>query len=461
MNLDTIREDLLSIADSGLKYASNKLPNAEIELYLSQSSMVIVDIQGGMVMARDSVYSGSAVRVYNNRKKAFACTSGVNLDNLKSTIDEAISISNSISFVDERFNSLFTPNGKKTSNEGIIDPDVLQLNSKVIGKEANKLVEDCKIDPKIVSISGTREVSSGAFAIVNTSGVSSASRYTINAGDVSVVAKEGNKQNSSFDFCITRNIKDFDLTNLGMNASKEALSLLNSKPLGKSEILPVVWEYLPASLYLMTALNAPISGKSVVEGDSYFADKIGDNVAINTLQIIDDGQLPEALSTNAIDKEGVPSQVTTIIDNGVLKSYITDTYYGHLLDTPSTGNAKRSGNPSYEALPGISSNTLSVKPSNTNSLDKIVEEIDYGIYLKGFLLGMGHTNPITGDMSAVSPSAYLVENGEIKYPLDAVNIAGNIYKSLKNISVIGSDVKLTPFGVKTPTLVVDGFTATG
>ena len=137
-----------------------------------------------------------------------------------------------------------------------------------------------------------------------------------------------------------------------MNASKEALSLLNSKPLGKSEILPVVWEYLPASLYLMTALNAPISGKSVVEGDSYFADKIGDNVAINTLQIIDDGQLPEALSTNAIDKEGVPSQVTTIIDNGVLKSYITDTYYGHLLDTPSTGNAKRSGNPSYEALPG-------------------------------------------------------------------------------------------------------------
>ena len=74
---------------------------------------------------------------------------------------------------------------------------------------------------------------------------------------------------------------------------------------------------------------------------------------------------------------------------------------------------------------------------------------------------MGHTNPITGDMSAVSPSAYLVENGEIKYPLDAVNIAGNIYKSLKNISVIGSDVKLTPFGVKTPTLVVDGFTATG
>ena len=148
MNLDTIREDLLSIADSGLKYASNKLPNAEIELYLSQSSMVIVDIQGGMVMARDSVYSGSAVRVYNNRKKAFACTSGVNLDNLKSTIDEAISISNSISFVDERFNSLFTPNGKKTSNEGIIDPDVLQLNSKVIGKEANKLVEDCKIDPE-------------------------------------------------------------------------------------------------------------------------------------------------------------------------------------------------------------------------------------------------------------------------------------------------------------------------
>ncbi len=461
MDLETIKDDLLSVADSGLKYAQNKLPDAEIELYLSQNNSIIVEIQGGMVIARDALYSGTAVRVYNKRKKSFACTSGTSLENIRSTIDEAISISDSISYIDERFKSLYTPNGKNPSIEGIIDPNIQQLTSKSVGEEANKLVQDSKIDPRIISIYGSRQVSYGAFAISSSSGTNSASRYTINVGEVTAVAKEGNKQNSAFDFCVTRNVNDFDLSTTGLTASKKALNLLNSKSLNKSDILPVVWDSISASLYLKTALDAPISGKNVVEGSSYFADKIGDLIAVKSLEVVDDGQLPEAMTTNAIDGEGAPSQKTTIIDKGMLKSYLTDSYYGHLLDMETTANSKRIANPAYEGLPDISSNTLSVKPSSTQSFEKIIQNIDYGVYLTGFLLGIGHTNPVTGDMSAVSPTAFLIEKGEIKYPLEAINIAGNIYKSLKNIQTIGSDVNLTPFGVKTPSLVVDGFTVTG
>lgn len=461
MNLDTIKDELLSVADSGINYAKNKLPDAEIELYLTQSSQINVDIQGGMVMARDSEYTGSAVRIYYNRKKSFACTSGISLDNLKHTIKEAIAISKSISFVDERFNSLYAPNGKKSSNEGIIDPEILTLNSKVVGDEANQLVQDSKIDNRIVSIAGSRMVSSGAYAVVNSSGVSSASRYTVNIAEIESIAKEGNKQKSSFDYCVTRNLKDYDQSKLGINASKQALALLDSKPLNKSEILPTVWDHVAGSLYLKTALDFSISGKSVVEGDSYFADKIGAEVAKDTLTIVDDGQLPDAISTNAIDGEGVPSQKTRIIEKGVLKSYVTDSYYGHLMDSPSTGNAKRIGNPTYEGLPDIATNTLSIESEKSSSFDEIIQEINYGVYVKGFLLGIMHTNPVTGDMSAVGPSAFLIENGEIKHALEPVNIAGNIYKNLKNISKVGTDSILTPFGVKTPTLVIDGFTVTG
>lgn len=461
MDLDTIKSELLSVADSGLKYASSKKPDAEIEIYLTQSSSIDIDIQGGVVLARDSVYSGSAVRLYHKKKKSFACTSGISIENIKKAVDEALDIINGISFTDERFKSLYSPAKGKESPEGIIDPEITQLNSDVMGKEATKLVAECKIDDKIISISGSRSASYGSFAVVNSLGVNAASRYTVNVGEIGSVAKEGNKQKEGFKFCVTRNIKDFDLTGLGKEASEEALFLLNSKPLGKSEQMPVLWETLPAALYFRTAIIAPVSGKTVVEGDSYFADKIGDQVSTTKLNVVDDGLLPEAFTTNAIDSEGSPSQRTSLIEKGILKSFITDSYYGNLLETESTSNCKRNGNPSYEALPGISSNTLTVDSSNKKSFESLVSEIDSGILLKGFLLGIMHTNPVTGDMSAVSPSAYLIEKGEIKHAVDAINVAGNIYKSLNNITMFGSDTDLTPFGVKTPSLITDGFTVTG
>lgn len=461
MNLDTIKEELLSIADTSLKYATNKLPDAEIEVYLTQNSKINVDINGGTVIARDSVYSGSAIRVFNERKKAFACTSGIGLDNVKEAIDEAINISKSISFVDDRFKSLYEGNANKVSKEGIIDPELLELQSKSIGDDTYKILQECKTDERIISMMGFRSVTSGAYAVVNTSGIGSASRYTVNGGSVRVVAKEGNKQKSSYDYCLSRTAKDFDLEEVALSATKEVLTLLGSKELHKSDVIPIVWDPVTASQYIRTALNLSITGKGVVEGDSYFADKIADEVATKELSVIDDGQLSEAPSTNAIDEEGAPCQKTPIIEKGVLKSYITDSYYGNLMDMHSTGNSKRLGNPTYEGLPGISTNTLVVTPTNNKSLDKFIQDIDYGVYIKGALLGMLHTNQITGEMSVVSPSAYLIEKGELKHALEPLSIAGNVYKSLKNISAIGSDSKLTPFGVKTPTLRIDGLTVTG
>ena len=460
MDLDTINNELLSIADSGLKYAKNKLPDSEIELYVSQNNTITIDINGGTVIARDSLYSGLAIRIFNNKKKSFACSSGIGIDNMKDAINEAITISNKISFIDERFNSLYSPNGAKKSNEGIVDHEITNLNYKLLGDQATKLVEDSKIDEKIVSLSGSREASYGAYAVVNSNGINSATRYTVNIAVIEALAKEGSKQKGSFNFAITRNVKDFDLAGVGEKASKEALSLLNSKPLKKAEQLPTVWDDISASLYFKTAIEAPISGKSVIEGDSYFADKIGDVIAAKNLSIIDDGQLPEAITTFSIDGEGVPSQKTNLIDKGMLKSFVTDSYYSHLLETPSTGNAKRQSNPGYEGIPEIATNTLNVTPG-IKSKDELISEIDLGVYVTGFLLGIGHTNPVTGNMSAVSPSAYLIEKGEIKHSLDAVSIAGNIYKSLLNIRSIGSEVILTPFGVKTAPIVIDGFTVTG
>ena len=462
MNFDSIKNDLLSLADSGLKYGYSKLPDAEIELYISQSNSTIMNIQGGMVSARDSSYTGLAVRVFNNKKKSFACSSGNDIDSIKSAIDEAITISETISYIDERFNGLYSPNGKASSTEGLLDPDILTINAKTLGNEAEKLIKDCKsFDERIVSVSGNRTVSAGAFVVANSRNVASGTRFTANVGSISCVAKEGDKQKTSFDFAISRTKKDFDLSKAGLKAAEESISLLNSKKLGKSIKMPIIWDYVPAAQYFGQVFGNAITGKGVVEGDSYFADKMGDDVGINNLTVFDDGTIPEAMRTSAIDAEGVPSQKTLLVEKGILKSFINDSYYAHLLETESTGNSQRSANPSYEGLPGIGANTISINTVLNKNQEDLISEIDYGILVKGYLMGIGHTNPVTGDMSAVAIAPYLVEKGEIIGSLEPINIAGNIYKSLKNVSKIGSDINITPFGVNTPTIVIDDLSITG
>ncbi|MFW9930071.1 MAG: metallopeptidase TldD-related protein, partial [Candidatus Thorarchaeota archaeon] len=196
------------------------------------------------------------------------------------------------------------------------------------------------------------------------------------------------------------------------------------------------------------------------EGKSYFADKLGDEIATKSLNVLDDGTLPEGLNTTAIDGEGTPSQKTTVVDKGILKNFLNDSYYANIMDSKSTGNSKKSGNPDYEHPPQIGISTITIQPG-TKSFEDTVANFENAILVRNFMMGMGHTNPITGNFSIVCPTVYLIEKGEIKNALEPVNVAGNLYHSLKSISNFCSDTFLTPFGVKTPSIVLEGLTVTG
>ncbi|OLS16500.1 MAG: hypothetical protein HeimC3_54430 [Candidatus Heimdallarchaeota archaeon LC_3] len=326
MDLDNIKNELLSMADTGLKYGLNKAPNADIELYVTQEKTVEVKFQGGAVNARDSVLSGVGVRVFENKRKSFSCSSGYEIENIKSAVDEAIKITEKISHTDERYKQLAEP--LSPANEGIIDPEVLLITSETLTKEGLLMVEGCKkVDNRLVSISGERSIIAAAFAITNSQEIAAATRITANVGVVSVVAKEGNKQKTGFNFCVSRS-KDLniDLRDIGIKSANDALKLLKSKPMNSSEQISVVFEPMPAAMYLGTAFGSSTTGKAVTEGKSYFADKIGDEIAIKKMTVFDDGTLPEGLATSAIDGEGIPSQKTPIVENSVLKSFINDSY---------------------------------------------------------------------------------------------------------------------------------------
>ena len=293
MNFDTINDDLLSIADSGLKYAKNKAPNAEIEIFLSQDQIADINLEGGSATARDSMQSGVGVRIFNKKKKSFASTSGFDSENLHAVIDDAIAISNKISFIDDRFLSLATQN--PPAKEGILDPEILSVDSKILGKEVFDMVKTCRdYDERVISVSGSRSALFGANAIVNSNGVNSASRITVSVGVIETVAKEGNKHKASFAFDVSRK-KDLKLEEASLEASKRAIDLLQSKPLNKSKQMTVVWYNLHAGMYFSITFGQAISSNAVVECQSYFSDKLGDQDSIQVLTVIDYGHLKECL----------------------------------------------------------------------------------------------------------------------------------------------------------------------
>jgi PmbA protein len=86
--------------------------------------------------------------------------------------------------------------------------------------------------------------------------------------------------------------------------------------------------------------------------------------------------------------------------------------------------------------------------------------VDEGILVTSFVMGVGHSNMLTGEFSVVAPSAFLLNNGEIKHPLESITIAGNFFQSLKSIIDVGSDVRITSVG-KTPSLTIEDLTVSG
>jgi PmbA protein len=453
MSFDTLKDDLLSLTDAGLKYAKSKGAD-QTEIFVSTQKSINVANQSGMIQAIDGRNEGIGVRIAQGKKMGFAAMSSLTDEALKHAVDEALTVAKSMKQDNEGFEKF--ADKMKPAKDGILDYNIVALTTEDIVNKTNKTFKESKeFDPRIISATARTTSTYGGYAIANTEGVSGSTSYTAYIMVNFVTAMEEQERKSAFDFSVTRSVPEDK--NLGKNCSEKAIKLLGSKPLDFTGVLPTVWNPIVMSSFWQTSLSNSVNGRQVVEKNSYFMDKLGDKVGIPELTITDDGQLPEGLNTSEIDYEGVPRQSTNIIEKGVLRSFLYDSYYGRLGKAKSTGNATRGQD--YESTPGISPTTIVIQPGS-KSFDEIISGIDKGVYVMDSVMGMMHSNLISGDFSVVATSVYLIENGEITHPLNPLTIAGNLYKSYLGIRNIGSDSKLLP-AVKTPTIAFDGFTVNG
>ncbi len=237
---------------------------------------------------------------------------------------------------------------------------------------------------------------------------------------------------------------------MGQIAAKRTLRRLGARKV-KTAKVPIVFENT-VSGSLVGHIFEAVNGDSVYRGASYLAGKLGEKIAGDNINIVDDGTLPGLFGTSAFDSEGVISRRTVVVENGVLKSYLLNTYTAKKLGMQTTGNASRG----LAGTPGIGPGNFFLKPG-AKSLQEIIGEIKEGLFVTEFL-GQG-VNLVTGDYSR-GASGIWIENGELTYPVEEITVAGNLKDMFSNISEIANDLEFRS-AIASPALRIDGMTLAG
>jgi len=204
---------------------------------------------------------------------------------------------------------------------------------------------------------------------------------------------------------------------------------------------------------LGTPLALAVNGKMVLEGASPLGGKLGQQLFDNRLTIWDDPTLNYLPASRPCDSEGVPSQRTTLIDNGVVGSFLYDLQTAALAGTRSTGSGVRARG----SLPSPSTSAVIVQ-EGTAGYSEMIRDIKEGLVVD-MLIGAGQGNVLGGEFGGNVLLGYKIENGELVGRVKDTIIAGNIYESLREIQAIGREAQWVAGSFKTPAICLSNISA--
>ncbi len=320
-----------------------------------------------------------------------------------------------------------------------------------IGKIAEKAARD--FDPRISNSEGaTFSRTAGGVAMVLSNGFRGAYKGSYQSLSVVPLAEDdGGKKRRGFHWTAKRFLDELeDPKKVGEEAARRTLRKLGAKSLSTCEV-PVVFDP-DAARSILGMLAGCIMGSSIWRKSSYLAEREGTEVASSLVTVVDDPLLPRAPGSRPYDGEGLASRKNLVVEKGVLRTFLCDSYSGRKLSRPSTGNASRGGSA------GVSCSTTNfILQPGTDSNAAIVKGTKQGLYVTE-MMGFGF-NAVTGDFSR-GASGFWIENGELAYPVSEVTISLNVDELWKRIDAVGSDLDLRT-ATAAPTIRVAKMTVAG
>jgi PmbA protein len=456
---DPTEVDLESLATDVVAQAV-KAGASDAEVVAHEGDEFSVNVRMGQVETlKESGSRGVGLRVFLGKRSASTSTSDLTTEGIRQLVEGALAlakVTEEDSFAGLPETSEF---GSRTEDLHLFHEDVYSLpGAERIEWARRAEVAALAADPRITnSEGGSFDAATGRKALANSRGFHGDYRSSyagISAAPLAVDVN-GSMQRDGW-WSSARRLADLESPEaIGREAARRTLRRLGARRVATQRV-PIVFAPEVASSLLGSVFEAA-SGDAIWRGASFLAGKLGEQIAAPSLTIIDDHTmlLPTGMGgfgTSPFDGEGLPTRRTVVVEAGVLRNYLLNTYTARKLGMKSTHNASRG----LAGTPGIGCGNLYLEPG-TLTAEQIIADVPAGLYVTG-LIGFG-VNVVTGDYSRGATGLW-IEKGQLTHAVEEVTIAGNLAEMLRNVAAIGNDLEFRG-AVASPTLRVDGMTIAG
>jgi PmbA protein len=393
------------------------------------------------------------LRVFFGKRSASASTSDFAQSALTQFVEETCALAKAV--VEDGMSGL--PDRAQMAADRpdleIYDSTVLQTDHQIeLARTAERAAFES--DPRITNSEGADcDSSSGRIILGNSHGFVgqyASSSFSLSVSPIASDPETGGMQRDSW-YGVQRTFARLDRPEaIGREAARRTIRRLGARKVPTCTAAVVFDPEVAGSL--LGNLCSAVSGYALYKRASFLLDKLGDRLAPEFVTVYDDGRMPGGLGSRPFDGEGLATRRTTVVERGVLRSYLLDTYSARKLGLASTGNAARSVGDS----PSVGPTNFYLVPG-TSSPDEIIGSVRRGLYVTD-LIGFG-INMVTGDYSR-GASGFWIENGELAYPVEEITIAGNLKQMFAGIELLGNDLVFRG-RIASPTLKLAEMTIAG
>ncbi|MBT4962814.1 MAG: metalloprotease TldD [Francisellaceae bacterium] len=417
-----------------------------------------------------SINKGVGIRAVHGEKTGFAYTDDV----LTTSIIEAANAASAIAKQGGDHSVELNSKPSINSNQlySTIDPITsCNENEKIsLLKSIDEYIraKDTRVQEVIASLGASHDV----VFILASDGTYKADVRPLVRVNISIIVEENNRRENGssggggrFGLEIFKDLKK--AYEYADRALHQALTNLEAIP-APAGLIPVVLGPGWPAVLLHEAVGHGLEGDFNRKGSSSFSGCMGEKVASSLCTIVDDGTLVDRRGSLNIDDEGIDTQCTTLIENGILKGYMQDKLNAKLMKCKSTGNGRRE---SYSCLPMPRMTNTYMLPGKSEH-DEIIRSVKKGLYAVNF--GGGQVDITSGKFVFSANEAYLIEDGKITAPVKGATLIGNGPEAMMKISMVGNNLELdsgvgvcgkdgqsVPVGVGQPTLLIDEMTVGG
>jgi PmbA protein len=422
------------------------------EVYCVRNKTLEIEVSGREVETMEvSEEEGVGLRVIRDGRMGFAYSSKLTDMSLRDLAHQAVENSK-YNEVDQYHN--FPKPQPSNLQWDIYDPEILRASIEGKIRIAKKVEETALQQDKRIKKSEKVAYHDSVYniTIINTNGVNVEYQGAYCGCYGIMVAEENGDVQTGMGLDYKLKFRDLDPEQIGREASKRALQMLGAKSV-ETQKVPVIFDPTIATDFL--GILAPaLNADSVQKGKSFLKGKIGQKIASAAITIVDDGTLTGGIAAKPYDGEGVPTSRTILIEDGILKNYLYNSYTAAKDGVQSTGNGIRG---SYAGTPEVGTTNFFIQPGKETP-ENLIADIKSGFYVTE-VMGMHTANPVSGDFS-VGAAGIWIENGKLTKPIRGVAIAGNVLELLNGIEAVGNDLRFFG-GTGSPTIRIKGITVSG